>query len=85
MALLKEDGSLDVERIDKLPLEEWMEEIGVLTKKQYNEYCSKQPINESQDYPRCVVVDYTVEDELERGAVIAEDFINKLRERRLNK
>ena len=28
MVLLKEDGSLDVERINKLPLDERLEEIG---------------------------------------------------------
>ena len=38
MALLKEDGSLDIERINKLPIEDYMEEIASLNKKQYNEY-----------------------------------------------
>ena len=28
MAILKEDGSLDVERMNSLPLEEWMDEMG---------------------------------------------------------
>ena len=28
MMLLKEDGSLDVERMNSLPLEEWMDEMG---------------------------------------------------------
>lgn len=32
MALLKEDGSLDIERINKLPLEEHMNEIGSFTR-----------------------------------------------------
>ena len=31
MALLKEDGSLDVEHINKLPLEEYMDTIGDLS------------------------------------------------------
>ena len=35
MALLKEDGSLDAERINQLPLEEYKEEIGTLTEEQY--------------------------------------------------
>ena len=30
MAILKEDGSLDVERMNSLPLEEWMDEMGVI-------------------------------------------------------
>lgn len=31
MALLKEDGSLDIERYNNLPLEEWTEEFATLT------------------------------------------------------
>ena len=81
MALLKEDGSLDVERISKLPIEEYMNEIGKLSKKQLDEYWSKRPINESNDCPRAIFVDYTLEDELNRGAVIAKDFLNKQREK----
>ena len=30
MAILKEGGSLDVERMNSLPLEEWMDEMGVI-------------------------------------------------------
>ena len=30
MAILKEDGSLDVETMNSLPLEEWMDEMGVI-------------------------------------------------------
>lgn len=81
MALLKEDGSLDIERINKLPLEEYMDEIGALTEEQYKEYLSKLPINESNVPTRAVVVDYTLKEELERGSVIADDFINKMREK----
>lgn len=29
MAILKEDRSLDVERMNSLPLEEWMDEMGI--------------------------------------------------------
>ena len=42
MALLKEDGSLDIERINKLSLEEYMHEMGTLTQEQVNEYVSKR-------------------------------------------
>lgn len=77
MALLKEDGSLDIERINKLPYEEYMDEIGRLTEKQFAEYLSKIPINESHEPMRAVKVDYTIEDEYARGAVNARDFINK--------
>ena len=79
MARLKEDGSLDVERINNLPLEEYEEEIGTLTEEQYKEYVSKLPINESNEPMRAVVVDYTLEEELKRGSVVdAEEFINNL-------
>ena len=81
MALLKEDGSLDVERINKLPIEEYMDVVGDLTEEQYEEYYSKLPINESKEPMKAVLVDYTLEEELERGAVIAEDYINNLRNR----
>lgn len=77
MALLKEDGSLDIERINSLPLEEYMDEMGTLTQEQVQEYLSKLPLNESNEPMQAVVVDYSLEEELERGAVIAEDFINK--------
>lgn len=85
MALLKEDGSLDIERINKLPLEEYMEEMGTLTEEQVKEYLSKVPINESKEPTRAVVVDYTLMEDLEKGTVIAEDFINKMRMKYCNK
>ena len=81
MALLKEDGSLDIERINKLPLEEHIKEMESLTEEQYKEYLSKLPINESREPMHAVVVDYTLKDELKHGAVIAEDFLNKQREK----
>ena len=83
---LKEDGSLDIERINKLPIEEYMDVMGDLTQEQIKEYVSKLPINESQEPIRAVVVDYTMEEEIERGtAVDADDFLNKMREKYLNK
>lgn len=52
MALLKEDGSLDIEWINSLPIEEHIYTISHLTKEQRNEYISKLPINESKNpYP----------------------------------
>ena len=79
MALLKEDGSLDVERINRLPLEEYEKEIGALTQEQYKEYVSKLPINESNEPIRAIEVDYTLEDEFARGGAIAEDYLNNMR------
>lgn len=81
MALLKEDGSLDIERINSLPFEQYMDEMGTLTQEQVEEYLSKLPVNESKEPMRAVVVDYTLEEDLERGSVIAKDFINKMRKK----
>ena len=80
MVFLKEDGSLDVERINKLPIEEYMEVIGDLTKEQYEYYQSKTPINEGQQQTK--VVEFLPWDELiERGiGVDADIFLNNLRE-----
>ncbi len=79
MEILKENGELNIEQINKLPIEEYMEVIGGLTDEQYKEYISNLPINESKEPVRAVVVDYTLEDELARGSVLAEDLINNLR------
>ena len=80
MAFLKEDGSLDIERINSLPYEEYMDEIGRLTDEQFAEYLSKLPINESHGPMRAVWVDYTMEDEYARGAVNLRDYLNKHKE-----
>ena len=85
MAFLKEDGSLDIERINKLPLEEYMDMMGDLTQEQVREYVTKLPINESKEPMKAVIVDYTLEEEIERGGVIAEDLINNLRKKRMRK
>lgn len=63
MALLKEDGSLDIERINKLPLKEYMEEIGDFTEEQYKEYVSKLPINEDKEPMQPIHVDWPIMDE----------------------
>ena len=77
MVYLKEDGSLDIERINNLPIEEYMEVIGNLTKEQYQYYLSKSPINEGNEHTKAVVVDYTLEEELERGSgVDIEEYLN---------
>ena len=74
MALLKEDGSLDIERINKLPIEEYMDVVGDLTEKQYEEYLSKLPINESNEPIRVIKVDRPM-------GVNADDVINNIRKR----
>lgn len=78
MALLKEDGSLDIEWINKLPLEEWMDVIGDMSKEQFDEYNSKTPLNESNGGVQPIVVD-SVEDYLKEGHwVNAFDVVNNM-------
>ena len=80
MALLKEDGSLNVEWINKLPYEEYMKTMGNLTQEQVEEYLSKSPINESHEPIKVRMVDYTLEEDIKRnGAVVFEDFLNKIK------
>lgn len=81
MALLKEDGSLDIERINKLPFEEYMDEMGTLTQEQVQEYVSKLPLNESNEPYQGVWVNYTIEEDIARGAVDIEDYLNNKRKK----
>ena len=76
MAILKEDGSLDVESINSLPYEEYMSEMGTLTKEQVEEYLSKLPINESKQPMKAIVVE-----SVEKYGVDADEFLNKMREK----
>ena len=75
MAFFKEDGSLDVEKINRLSLEERFDAIGSLTTKQLQEYLSKQPINETKNYPRYIRVDKP----MEQWGVDAMEYLNKLK------
>ena len=77
MAILKEDGSLDIERINKLPINEHMKVIGSLTREQFEQYISTIPINEGKDYPRAIRVDAV--DGVD--GVDASGFMNKMREK----
>lgn len=76
MALLKEDGSLDIERINSMQFEEYMNEMGTLTREQVEEYLSKIPINESKTPMKAIVVE-----SIEKYGVDAEDFLNNMREK----
>lgn len=66
---------MDVEKINRLSLEERFDAIGSLTKKQLQEYLSKQPINESKNYPRYIRVDKP----MEQWGVDAMEYLNKLK------
>ena len=80
MEYLKEDGSLDVERIDNLPLLEYYDVLGDLSESQIEEYSAKFPINESKLPLQSTKVDFTIAEGIENGILVdAEDFINKLR------
>lgn len=76
MVLLKEDGSLDIERIQGLPYDKYMYELTHLTKEQREEYFSALPINESKSIP---IIKSSFKKDLESGCVIALDFLNNLR------
>ena len=78
MALLKEDGRLDVEGIQKLPYKEYLHEICSFTKEQYEEYTSKLPKKEPHETVTPIFVE-DVEEYLRMwGYVNAWDVINKL-------
>ncbi len=78
MKYLKEDGSLDVERIKKLTLEEKKHIMSKLTRDQLKEYISYLPINESREPITPIKVDYSIEDLLARGWGTLEDIYNIL-------
>ncbi len=81
MALLKEDGRLDIERINQLPYEEYMNVMGDLTQEQIEEYLSKMPLNEPEEPVKITMVDYTLEEYIERnGVVIFDDLLKKTKE-----
>lgn len=80
MIYLKEYGSLDVERINQLPIDEYVEVMGTLTQEQYKEYeehISKQPINESREGTKPIIVECTMEEDVERnGLVDVDEYLN---------
>ena len=76
MEYLKEDGSLDIAYINNLPVEEHCKVVESLTEKQFKEYLSKKPIDESGNAPRSTYTDKPMEE----WGVDALEFLNKLRE-----
>lgn len=80
MALLKEDGSLDIERINKLPIIEWMNFMGELTDEQFEEYKKNCPLNEGINSEMVHIVHCTMEEDMETaGFIRLSDVLNKLR------
>ena len=74
MAFLKEDGSLDIERIQQLPYDEYMYELTHFTKEQREEYFSALP-----EFKSIPIRKGSLKKDLESGYVLASDFLNKLR------
>ena len=68
---------LNLRKLNKLPYEEYLEEIGPFTEEQFVDYVSKIPINESQEPVQPIEVDYPMEED----GGDAEELINKLRKR----
>ena len=78
MDILKQDGNLDIEKINNLPIEEYMKVIWGMPPEQYKEYLSSLPQpNESQEPYHPIIVDH---DFLERnGLVDADTFLEELK------
>ena len=76
MVFLKEDGSLDIERINKLPLDEYWDMMGSLTEEQVAEYNRNLPINENASFIRIMKADRP----LEEYGVDADEVLNNLKE-----
>lgn len=84
MALLKEDGSLDIERINKLPFEKRIDEISRLSSSQLNENVCKRLINKATAHRGPIKTKYSLEDEIKMGRIIlAEDVLKIMREKYL--
>lgn len=79
MIPLKEDGSLDIERINNLPIDEYINVIENLTDSQQEYYNSQLPINEGKQNTKAVFVDHTLEDEFKQGAVNIHEYLKEKR------
>lgn len=79
MIPLKEDGKLDIDLIHQLPIEEYIEVIENLSSKQNDYYCSNLSPNDGFAHTKAIFVDYTMEDEIARGAVNIREYIKEKR------
>ena len=69
----KEDGSLDIERINSLPLQDYMNTLGCFTSKQLDEYRSKLPIKDKPEPMKAIKVDFGFDDP--RSGVDADKYL----------
>ena len=80
MVYLKEDGSLDIDKINNLPIEEYIEVVENMTDEQYHYYVSTSPINDGNQHTKAIPVDYTMEDEIKRGTAV--DFAEYIKRKK---
>ena len=74
---LKEDGSLDIERINSLPLYEFSEVIGSLSASQRKYYFSNLPILEGRQHTKPVKF-YSYDELIKKGlGVDIDDYLAK--------
>lgn len=82
MTLLKEDGSLDVERINQLPIEQYEDVLAQLSEERFEEYLSKNSINENHGPIRINYIEGEMDEYMTgRGCMKAEDAITKIKEK----
>lgn len=76
---LKEDGCLDIEAINGLPIEDKKDVIASFSREQYNEYLKSLPLDESNEPIKPIKVDYTLEEALEWGMFVdAKEVIDNI-------
>ena len=82
MIPLKEDGTVDVEKIDNLSSEEYLHVLENMTQEQYRYYSDHGPINKGGNAPtKAIKVNYTLEEAIEKGIIVdATEHIKKLRD-----
>lgn len=86
MIPLKEDGRFDIERINNLPIDEYINVIENLTETQREYYNSNLPINEGKQHTKAVFVDSSMEEEIKKGTCVdADTFLKKMRDTYLKK
>ena len=73
---LKEDGSLDVEQINRLPLYEFTEVIGCLSGSQRKYYYSNMPILEGKQHTKAVKF-FSYDEIIKKGGIDISDYLSK--------
>lgn len=84
---LKQDGTVDVEKIDNMPSDEYLHVLEAMTQEQYQYYSDNSPANKGNNGPsKAIPVNYTLEEALEKGWLVdANKHIQELRDKYLKK